>query len=208
MFYMLSKNVTEVLLMKKIIAAMLVGIMAVSCYSCANHSSETPSNTASKIFEDTPLELLDEVWDEYSDDEKFPAAGGDFSEENMNMDGPGKCGLSDAEALDSSFGLPADSVDKIEDAASLMHMMNANTFTCSVFRVKEDVKSSEIAGEIFDNLHDRQWVCGIPDKIVIIIVGRDVVTVFGEAELVNTFKSKVIDKYSAAQINAEENISI
>lgn len=194
--------------MKKIIAAMLVGIMAVSCYSCANHSSETPSNTASKIFEDTPLELLDEVWDEYSDDEKFPAAGGDFSEENMNMDGPGKCGLSDAEALDSSFGLPADSVDKIEDAASLMHMMNANTFTCSVFRVKEDVKSSEIAGEIFDNLHDRQWVCGIPDKIVIIIVGRDVVTVFGEAELVNTFKSKVIDKYSAAQINAEENISI
>ena len=60
-----------------------------------------------------------------------------------------------------------------------MHMMNANTFTCSVFRVKEDVKSSEIAGEIFDNLHDRQWVCGIPDKIVIIIVGRDVVTVFG-----------------------------
>lgn len=208
MFYMLSKNVTEVLLMKKIIAAMLVGIMAVSCYSCANHSSETPSNTASKIFEDTPLELLDEVWDEYSDDEKFPAAGGDFSEENMNMDGPGKYGLSDAEALDSSFGLPADSVDKIEDAASLMHMMNANTFTCSVFRVKEDVKSSEIAGEIFDNLHDRQWVCGIPDKIVIIIVGRDVVTVFGEAELVNTFKSKVIDKYSAAQINAEENISI
>lgn len=205
---MLSKNVTEVLLMKKIIAAMLVGIMAVSCYSCANHSSETPSNTASKIFEDTPLELLDEVWDEYSDDEKFPAAGGDFSEENMNMDGPGKYGLSDAEALDSSFGLPADSVDKIEDAASLMHMMNANTFTCSVFRVKEDVKSSEIAGEIFDNLHDRQWVCGIPDKIVIIIVGRDVVTVFGEAELVNTFKSKVIDKYSAAQINAEENISI
>lgn len=194
--------------MKKIIAAMLVGIMAVSCYSCANHSSETPSNTASKIFEDTPLELLDEVWDEYSDDEKFPAAGGDFSEENMNMDGPGKYGLSDAEALDSSFGLPADSVDKIEDAASLMHMMNANTFTCSVFRVKEDVKSSEIAGEIFDNLHDRQWVCGIPDKIVIIIVGRDVVTVFGEAELVNTFKSKVIDKYSAAQINAEENISI
>lgn len=194
--------------MKKIVAAMLAGIMAVSCCSCANHSSETPANTASKIFEDTPLDLLDEVWDEYSDDEKFPAAGGDFSEENMNMDGPGKYGLSDPETLDSSFGLPADSVDKIEDAASLMHMMNANTFTCSVFRVKEDAKSSEVAGEIFDNLHDRQWVCGIPDKIVIIVVGRDVVTAFGEADLINTFKSKVIDKYSAAQINAEENISI
>lgn len=194
--------------MKKILIALMAGIMAFSCCSCANHSSETSAHTDAQTFADTPLDLLEKIWDSYSEDEKFPAAGGDFSEENMSMDGPGKYDISDAEALDTSFGLPAESAEKVEDAASLMHMMNANTFTCSDFRIKENVNATELAGKIFDNLNDRQWVCGMPDKVIVMIVGRDVITVFGEADLVETFTDKVSKEFPQSRISAEGNIAL
>ena len=150
------------------------------------------------------LELLSSVWTTYADEEKFPAAGGDMSEEHMSMDGPGIYDLQDAEAIDSVFGVPKDTVEWADDAASLMHMMNANTFTCGAFHIKDSNKCSAFADNIKANLKDRQWMCGFPDKLVVMGVGDYIVSIFGKNEQVDTFKDKLLQVYPSATIMCEE----
>lgn len=152
------------------------------------------------------LDLLNTVWNSYKDDEKFPAAGGDMSEENMSMSGPGKYGLEDTEALDSTLGLSADSAAKVDDAASLVHMMNANTFTCGVFHVKNADDLDTITTSLKEHIMQRQWLCGFPDKLVILTVDDYIISFFGENEIMDTFKAKVTAAYSSAKVVCEQPI--
>lgn len=202
--------------MKKSFILLIAGITAVSMAGCSSGSdSSAGENEISAVTEiavqnlaDTPLDILNTVWDSYAEDEKFPAAGGDFSEENNNMNGPGLYGTEDAEGIESMFGLPAASVSKLESAASLMHMMNANTFTCGAFRVKEGEDVSVVASEIRDTLMARDWLCGFPDKLVIFTGGNDVIAFFGKTDPVDTFKAKLKESFSNAEIAFEENLIV
>ncbi len=143
----------------------------------------------------TPLALLQAVWSSYGEGEKFAAGGGDSSSENASMDGPGKFGIADTEALDLTLGFPAGSIDKIDDAASLIHMMNANTFTCGAYHLTDPSGGEALADAIEENLQGRQWVCGFPEKLLILRTGDDagafVLSVYGDGSLLDTFKSKV-----------------
>lgn len=70
--------------MKKTIAAVLAIIFALGMVGCAaDGSGQGTAETA-----ENPLDVLNKVWDSYTDDEKFPAAGGDMSEANMKDDAP------------------------------------------------------------------------------------------------------------------------
>ena len=117
--------------MKKIISAVLAAIFVLSFSACRAGGSENSGalSDAEQPAVGSALELLQTVWNSYADDEKFSVIGGDASEENMTTDAPGKFDTADSAALDSMLGFPAGEADKIDDAASLVHMMNANTFT-------------------------------------------------------------------------------
>ena len=123
------------------------------------------------------LEILEKVWSKYSNDEKFPATGG--SEKQMKEDMPGKFDVSDAEALDFELGFPKAQASEIDDAASLMHMLNQNSFSCGVYHVKDSANVEALAGKIKENILARQWMCGFPEKLVILSVGNYIVSVFG-----------------------------
>ncbi len=148
-----------------------------------------------------PLSILETVWATYADDEKFAAGGGDY--ENMVMDGPGACGLSDAEGLDALFGIPAASIGSVSAAASLMHMMNANTFTSACYELKGGVDAQAFAGELKDNILARQWMCGFPETLVIIEVEGCVISAFGNGEIIQLFKDKIAASYSATVLVEE-----
>ena len=75
--------------MKKWIAMLLAVMTAVPLTACAAKSGG--QETASDIPD--ALTILNTVWASYSEDEKFPAAGGDYSEENMTDGKPGKAYL-------------------------------------------------------------------------------------------------------------------
>ncbi len=152
------------------------------------------------------LAILDTIWGSYGDDEKFSAAGGDFSEENNVMDGPGKYSVEDAASLDQMLGLPEASAGKIDDAASLMHMMNANTFTCGAFHVSSADDLTAVADAIRDNIQQRQWMCGFPDKLIVITVDDYVISAFGNEEIIDTFRDKTTAAYSSAVLVHEEPI--
>jgi len=104
------------------------------------------------------------------------------------------------------LGFPAADAEKIDNAASIMHMMNANTFTCGAYHLKnaDDVKS--VAADLKENVMGRQWMCGFPDKLVVISVDDYLVSVFGNEELVNTFKDKLTQTYENAKVISEDGI--
>ena len=116
--------------MKKILALLLAAVMVLSLAACTNKGSEggaTPPAGAQTNQPKSALEILEKVWSKYSADEKFPATGG--SEKHMKEDMPGKFDVSDAEALDFELGFPKANASEIDDAASLMHMLNQNNFS-------------------------------------------------------------------------------
>ncbi len=61
-----------------------------------------------------------------------------------------------------------------------MHMLNQSNFSCGVYHVKGVRKRrSTSAGKIKENILARQWLCGFPEKLVILNVGDYIVSVFG-----------------------------
>lgn len=190
--------------MKKLLSIFLAAILTFSLVACTAGEKTESSSSAAEVA--SALELLANVWESYEEDEKFAAAGGDMSEENMTMNGPGKFSTKDAVALDTTLGFPEGSVEKIDEAASLVHMMNANTFTCGAFHVKEAGDLAGVSAAIKDNIMQRQWMCGFPDKLVIMQVGNYLISVFGENEIVDSFQTKLSAAYSSAELLCDEPI--
>ena len=154
----------------------------------------------------SPLNLLNTVWKSYSDDEKFPAAGGDFSEENMKDGAPGNFSVSDSSVLASNLAVPEDSAGLLKKAASLVHMMNLNTFTAGAFQLKDSKNADKFAEAMKSSIENRRWVCGFPDKFVIIKVDGYVVSAYGAADLIDTFKAKTLKAYKNASVYCEQNV--
>ena len=94
----------------------------------------------------------------------------------------------------------------IDGAASLVHMMNLNTFTCGAFHVSDAGNVSTVAADIRSAVQGKQWMCGFPDKLVIFTSGQYVVSVYGNESLVNTFRDKFVAAHSGASTVYDEAI--
>lgn len=122
----------------------------------------------------------------------------------MTEDAPGNFSVEDGDALDYSLSFPAADAGKLSDAASLTHMMNANTFTAGAFHVASSSDVDSVVSDLKDNIMNRQWMCGFPDKLVVAEVGEYVVTVFGADELVDTFMTHLNGIYGVSATYDED----
>ena len=186
--------------MKKILALLLAAVLAFSFAACAKKEGTESSSSPSDVQTNQPksaLEILEKVWGKYTADDKFPATGG--SQKHMKDDMPGKFDVSDAEALDFELGFPKDAAEEIDDAASLVHMLNQNNFSCGVYHVKSSGNVEALAAKVKENILARQWMCGFPEKLVILSVGDYIISVFGAGELINTFVSKLNAEYGSSK---------
>ena len=186
--------------MKKILALLLAAVLVFSFAACAKKEGTESSSSPSDVQTNQPksaLEILEKVWGKYTADDKFPATGG--SQKHMKDDKPGKFDVSDAEALDFELGFPKAQASEIDDAASLMHMLNQNNFSCGVYHVKSSGNVEALAAKVKENILARQWMCGFPEKLVILSVGDYIISVFGAGELINTFVSKLNAEYGSSK---------
>ena len=188
--------------MKKITSLALALALALTLTACGKKDNTAGSGDSSVPADATAL--LTAVWDAHSDDEKFPAAGGDY--ENPVEDAPGAVSIADADNLNYMLTLPVEDAGKIDGAASLSHMMNANTFTCGAFHVtsKDDVEA--VASDLRDAIQSKQWMCGFPDKLIVVSVDNYLISCFGAEDLVNTFRDKLQAAYSGAVVITDEPI--
>lgn len=212
--------------MKKIVT-MLTALALVLSFAACGKTDKTPDSTSGSTSgesttasaeqttdtsapetdaADSPKALLDAIWNNYKEDDKFPAAGGDYDEANMVDDAPGNVGLADADSVEHLTGFPAASIGEIDAAASLFHMMNGNSFTCGAYRVKEGTDVDALAQSIRDAIQGRRWMCGFPDKIVVATVDNYIVSVFGLEDLVDNFRDTMLAVYPATSVVFDEPI--
>ena len=197
--------------MKKKIAILMCAVLMMTMIGCGSKNTAENGNTEENATVETvdvadSAELLTNVWNTYDEADKFPIGGGDY--ENMVSDSVGAFDVTKTEDLDSLLGMPADGAAMIDDAASMMHMMNANTFTAGAFHLNDVSNQQVLADLLKDNILNRQWMCGFPDTLLIASVGGEyVVSAFGNAEIMENFKTKLQEKYEITEVIYEESLT-
>lgn len=204
--------------MKKVLSIVMCLTLVLALASCTGDitttsstedvsSVETPvSSEENTVTADKALEVLNNIWNAYPEDQKFMAGGGD--EANMNMSGPGKYGIEDTEALGAIFSFPAESVSKINGAASLMSMMMQNQFTAGAFQLVNAADAETLATELTTSLKATQWICGTPEKIMVVGVGDVVVSVYGFNDFLTAFEGALKTAYPDAVIYTNEALEV
>ena len=215
--------------MKKLIALLLVLVMAVSMVACGENPETTapttePTNAPTEPPVQLPasaLELLQGAWTAYfgtlTEDQKFPVAGGfsdNFEEMVMDNAGPVKVEL---EGSMTNLFVPEDSYASVEEASSVAHMMNANTFTAGALKLKDGTDVAAFTQAMRDLIANNHWFCGFPDRFVIVSVGNYVIVIYGQdgveidgfktAEIVTPFVNAMSQYLPTAKILFNEQIS-
>lgn len=189
--------------MKKLIAFLLMIVMTISLTACGGNTEETAKDdTEGK----KAVDILNDVWAAFKEEDKFAISGGDY--ENMVSDAPGAIGVSDGEALNTLLGFPADCAELIDDGASILHMMNQNTFTAGLYHVTNAGDVQTVADAVKENILNRHWMCGFPEELVIYSVGSSyVAVVFGIEQNVGNFEEALQSAYASASLLYEEALS-
>lgn len=192
--------------MKKLVLFILAAVMTLSITACGGTEADKGSNSDGQSSQADACALLTAIWDSYGEDDKIPVLGGGSAPEDMVENAPGTYSLEDAALVDQFLGFPQASADMIDGAASLIHMMNGNTFTCGAFHVSKTEDLSAVADALRENIQARQWICGSPDKLIVITVGDYVISAFGKEDLINTLKTNTLATYENAKVVYDESI--
>lgn len=163
---------------KKLLAGLMVISMLIMVVGCGKKASESTETSAYK----NALEALNAVWNSY--DAGMPVYGGSI--ESNVPDAPGTLALSDKGAMTSTLLIPEDMQGKVTDAATVIHMMNTNTFTGVALKL-DGISLSDAADAMKESFLANPFVCSIPDKMVIYSVDGYLLYAYGAAEIVDEF---------------------
>ena len=135
-----------------------------------------------------PLSSLKYIWYLYAEGEKFPVIGGNM-EANI-MDRPGIWDPAYKDGLTTTLLIPADQLANVTEAATMIHMMNTNTFTSGVVELAEGTDTAAFAKAVRDAIQGNQWLCGFPEKLIISDLGGGcVVIAYGTSDALSVFEA-------------------
>ena len=203
--------------MKRIIALTLALMMLTMSFVACN-KTETPAETTESVennqteapvVEETEaavelpyanaLELLNIIFNGYNatatEDTMLYVAGGNINNfDTCSMEGPAAFVALADEDYDQNLGIPASEVAKIESAASMFNMMNTNVFNSFAVQFKDGTDVDASIEAIKANVLARQWICGSPEKLVIVKMPGDcIVVVWGAVQF-----GGIVDPYAAS----------
>ena len=146
--------------MKKMIALVLVLVMALSLAACGGKTADktplagTMEENTLKVMEIAPVEFMGGI---------------------IPVD------LSDADATWYFTGLS--DASKITDVAVYESMMGAQAFSLVMARTAEGVEPKEVAQEMKDNINPRKWVCVGADEVMAAGYGDTVMFIMVDSQL-------------------------
>lgn len=197
--------------MKKFFAMILALTMVLSMAACGEKTpaqtdapeTQAPTTEAPVQVPASALEILEKVWALFGEDEKFPVMGGDY--EAMVNGAPGNVNVATPDFMMGTLLVPEAEVANVTDAAALVHGMMLNNFTCGVFRVAD---AAAFAETMHTQITNNPWMCGMPEKMVIAVVGGEyVLAMFGVNDAVNPFETKLAEAYPDADVKYSEAIT-
>ena len=199
--------------MKKLIALLMALTMVAMMAACSTGNNETPATDATETTEavnvptvGSALEVLETIWNAYGDDEKFAVIGGNI--ENAVDGAPGNYDLAYAENLTYNLLVPAELIANIDDAASMIHMMNANNFTSGVVHLTEGTDVAAFTEAMHTAISTNPWICGFPEKMIVAVIdGSYVLISFGVNDAMNPFEAHLNEVYANAEIIYNEALA-
>lgn len=194
--------------MKKIISLVLAAVMVLSMAACNGANNETPDETQAPAANvpGSALEILENIWNAYGEDEKFAVIGGNME---SPVDGaPGNYDMAYAENLTWNLLVPADQLANVDQAATMIHMMNANTFTSGVVHMAAGADAAAFAAAMREAVQSNRWMCGFPETLVIAVIGGEYVLVaFGVNDAMNPFQTHLAEAYADAEVLYNEPVA-
>ena len=149
--------------MKKLIALMLVMVMAVSMVACGNKTKTpltgTMEENVMKVMEIAPVEFMGGI---------MPVDLADTSED-------GKWALSYFTGLQSA--------DSITDVAVYEPMMGSQAFSLVMVRTAEGADPKAVAQEMKDNIDPRKWICVGADEMMVVTYSDVVMLIMLDSQL-------------------------
>ena len=190
--------------MKKIISLILVGVMMLALVACGeNKPAET---TAAAPAVESSLAVLEEIWAKYGEDEKFFVIGGNM--ENPVDGAPGNYDMAYAENLTWNLLVPEDQLANIDQAATMIHAMNANTFTSGVVHLTAGTDAAAFAQIMRDAIQGNMWMCGFPETLTVAVIGGEYVLIaFGVNDAMNPFMAHFAEAFPSANILFNEAVA-
>ena len=111
--------------------------------------------------------------------------------------------------IDIGFVIPVPETElaNIDEAATMIHMMNANTFTCGVVHLVEGADAEAFAQVMRDAIQNNQWMCMMSSVKTIIDSVSYVLIAFGVNDAMNPFMNHFGEAYPEANILFNEAVA-
>ena len=192
--------------MKKIFAMILAVVMVLSMTACGGKNNTETTAPEATVTVGSALEVLENIWAKYGEDEKFAVIGGNME---SPVDGaPGNYDMAYAENLTWNLLVPESEIANIDEAATMIHMMNANTFTCGVVHMAEGADATTFGYTMREAVQGNQWMCGFPDFLTIAVIGGEYVLVaFGVNDAMTPFMNHFAEAYPEVEVLVNEAIA-
>lgn len=213
--------------LKRSLLLVLAGMMMVSCIACGNSQvgntensqgsemvSESESETEKVVEIASANDILIKVWETYEEkdtdgnmyNDRFAIMGGHF--ESAVMDMPAQYDLTKTSDLELIYCVPQTVIPMLDDAATMVHLMAASTFTAGAYHVADAANVRTAVDAIRQQIQGNHWLDGFPDAYFVATVDEQyVIAVVGNAEVVDNFKAtlqKIYGKQFVMQV--EESI--
>ena len=186
------KKLTSLILCGALCAGILAGCgktdgntTASSSTAAATEATTEATTEAVAPSYESAQALLESIHKAMPDDAEFPAAGGD--EAHDNMEGAGEFDISVyGDSFQAQILVDEELTAMVKpQAATMLHMMNTNTFSSAFAKLKDTSKAEEFAEDYKAEIQGQHWMCGFPDKVVVISVADYVMMAYGAEECVD-----------------------
>ncbi len=181
--------------MKKILSLLLVGVIALSFVACGGNNNDSKTDTTAK-------QMLSAVWADLAEDEKYYVSGGD-SENAVEGDAGD---VKDVEYMTYNLLLSEELQAQIDDAASLIHGMNANSLTLGMYHMVNNADEKDFADAMREAINGNRWMCGFPEKMFIATVDGFVLVGYGLSDNIDSIATHFSKVYSGATVLYNEEI--
>lgn len=189
--------------MKKFICVLMAAIMLLSMAACSGSGNTEETEAPQVNVPASALEILEKVWADFDESERFYVMGGDYN--NPVDNAPGAVDVTVTDYMSYTLLVPEAELASVTDAASMMHGMMANNFTCGVFRVAD---AAAFAEAMHTAVANNPWICGMPEKMTVAVIGGEYVLVaFGINDAMNPFETHLTAVYPEAQMVYSEAIA-
>lgn len=191
--------------MRKTLAIMFTVVIFVSFFGCGKKDDKEKKPSAGPAFENANA-LYTELWKTFPEEEKFFAVGGD--EENRVENGPGSYDIQKYPEDYVYITLVNEDLMKLieNDASTMQFMMNSNSFSSSCVKLKKTEDAAAFSKEYKDAVLGNQWMCGFPDRVMVIGIDDYLFAAYGIDDFMEPFKRNVLAFSNDAEILIDEPV--